>query len=56
MSKLNLPSIVFAMVLVPLLAGGDVSPQRGLKRALLGFLAFNLFYVLLIKFVALRDD
>jgi hypothetical protein len=56
MSKLTLLSIVLAMVLAPLLTGSDRSPQRGLKRALLAFFAFNLFYVLLIKFVELRGD
>jgi hypothetical protein len=53
MSKLTLLSIVIALVLAPMAAAADPSPQRGLKRALIAFLLFNCLYVLLIRHVVL---
>lgn len=54
MAKLILLSVCFALVSVPLMASRDAHPVRGLKRALLGVLLFNLFYVFLLRVVIPR--
>jgi hypothetical protein len=51
--KLPLLSLVFMLALLPLVTASDPSPRRGLQRALLGFLGFNLFFVILAKLVIL---
>jgi hypothetical protein len=47
---LLLLSIVIAMFVAPLITASDLNPQRGLKRALLGFMGFALIYVLFVRF------
>lgn len=54
MAKLLLLSICLALVGVPLMTASDPYPVRGLKRALLGVLVFNLFYVFLLRIVLPR--
>ena len=50
-SKLLLLSIVISMLAIPILAARDASPRRGLRKAVVLFLAYSAFYVLLIRFV-----
>ena len=50
-AKLLLLSVVVMMVAIPVLAARDRSPKRGLKRALFLMLAFNLLYVLIVRFI-----
>ena len=54
MIRLTLMSIVLALVALPLLAGRDPLPMRGLKRAVLRVVAFNAFYVLFVRVVLPR--
>ncbi|MEO6238917.1 MAG: hypothetical protein ABIQ52_18125 [Vicinamibacterales bacterium] len=51
MAKLLLLSIVILLIAIPILASRDRNPRRGLKRALLWMLAFNLFYVVIVRFI-----
>lgn len=46
MAKLLLNSIVIATLVLPMYAARDRSPARGLRRAVLWVIGFNLFYVL----------
>jgi len=54
MAKLLLLSICLALVSIPLMASRDPYPVRGLKRALMGVLLFNLVYVFLLRIVIPR--
>jgi hypothetical protein len=54
MEKLLLMSVIVVMVVLPLRAGHDVNPRRGLKRALLGMVGYNVCYALLLRFVLPR--
>lgn len=54
MAKLLLLSVCLALVAIPLWASRDPLPGRGLKRALLGVMLFNLFYVVLVRVVIPR--
>jgi hypothetical protein len=54
MEKVLLMSVIVVMVVLPLRAGHDVSPRRGLKRALVGVLGYNVIYALLLRFVLPR--
>jgi hypothetical protein len=49
--KLLLMSIVIASVFFPLWAARDPSARRGLRKTILAVLAFNLIYMLLLRFV-----
>jgi len=42
--KLLLHSVLFAFVLIPVLAARDPVPLRGLKRALIWIVVFDIFY------------
>jgi hypothetical protein len=53
-SKLLLLSVCLALVGIPLFTARDVHPSRGLKRALIGVAAFNVFYLFLVRFVIPR--
>jgi hypothetical protein len=53
-NKLPFLSIVIAVVLLPLLTASDRSPRRGLQRALLAFLGFNLLFVVVARLAILR--
>lgn len=54
MAKLILLSVCLALVGIPLFVARDPHPARGLKRALIGVAAFNVFYLLLLRFVLPR--
>lgn len=54
MLKLTLMSVAIAVVVIPLLVASDPNPKRGLKRALAGFIAFNFFFVFLVRVVVPR--
>lgn len=54
MAKLLILSVCLALVVIPLWAARDAHPARGLKRALLGVIAFNLFYLFLLRVVVPR--
>lgn len=54
MEKLLLLSVCLALVGIPLWASRDSFPGRGLKRALLGVVVFNLFYMFLVRVVVPR--
>jgi hypothetical protein len=50
-AKLLLLSVVVMMIAVPVLMAGHQNAQRGLKRALFLFFAFNVLYLLAVRFV-----
>lgn len=54
MEKLLILSVCLALVGIPLFAARDPHPARGLKRALLGVVAFNVFYLFLLRVVVPR--
>lgn len=54
MAKLLLLSICLALVGAPLMAARDPYPVRGLRKALLGVMLFNLFYMFLLRVVVPR--
>lgn len=54
MSKLALLSVALALVILPLLAARDPNPWRGMKKALVWVLAFNLFFVFFLRVVVPR--
>jgi len=45
MQKLLLLSVLMATIAIPALAARDPIPRRGVKRAVLFFLVFNLCYL-----------
>lgn len=51
MQKLLILSVCLALLIIPLVTARDPHPGRGLKRALLGVVAFNLIYVVLLRVV-----
>jgi len=51
MQKLLLISFIIAPVMLPMIAAGDPSPVRGLRRAIAWWLAFNVCYLLAFLFV-----
>ncbi|MFZ5446252.1 MAG: hypothetical protein ACOZQL_40065 [Myxococcota bacterium] len=51
MQKLLILSVCIALLVIPLMTAGDPHPGRGLKRAILGVIAFNLLYVVLLRVV-----
>ena len=54
MKKLILMSVLFATVAIPAIAAKDPSPRRGLRKAVLYSIAFNVFYWLCLLFVVNR--
>ena len=54
MAKLLILSVCLALVGIPLWASRDAHPGRGLKRALVGVIVFNLFYLVLLRVVVPR--
>ena len=46
-----LQSLMFALLVVPFVAARDPRPLRGLKKAVLWFVAFNLFYMFALRFI-----
>jgi hypothetical protein len=53
-SKLTLMSVVLALLTLPIIAASDPVPTRGLKRAIASVVAFNLFYMFLVRYVVPR--
>lgn len=51
MQKLILMSVIYATAILPLIAARNPSPRRGLRKAVVWMLAFNLIYVLAVMFV-----
>jgi hypothetical protein len=51
---LLLLSVVVSTLVFPLLASRDPNPKRGLKRALLAVVLFNLLYVIVLRLVYLE--
>jgi hypothetical protein len=51
MAKLLLLSVVFAMVGFPIMAARDSNLQRGLRKALLLTVTFNLLYLFAVRFI-----
>ena len=46
MKALILTSILIATIAIPLVAARDEDPRRGLRRAVVGFLAFESLYLI----------
>jgi hypothetical protein len=53
-AKLLLLSVVVMMMAIPVLTARHQNARRGLTRALFLFLAFNVLYLLAVRFVYLR--
>jgi len=51
MAKFVLMSVIFGAIAVPVLAARDANAMRGLKKAVLLTVAFNLFYLFAIRFI-----
>lgn len=47
-------SVCFSLIGLPLWAANDSHPRRGLKKALIWVVIFNLFYVFLLRVVVPR--
>jgi len=54
MAKLLLVSILISMIALPALAARDASSRRGLNKALIWFVAFNVVYLFAIRYLYLR--
>jgi hypothetical protein len=54
MAKLLLLSVCIALVGIPLWVARSPHPGHGLKRALVGVMIFNLFYLVLVRVVIPR--
>jgi membrane-associated HD superfamily phosphohydrolase len=50
-AKLLLLSVVIALIALPLLTARDRNARRGLKKAILLVITFNLLYLFLVRFV-----
>jgi hypothetical protein len=50
-AKLVLFSVVIMMIALPILTSRDTSPRRGLQRTLLLVIAFNVIYLLAVRFI-----
>ena len=51
MKKLVLMSLIIALMAVPIRFASDQNPRRGLKRALSLLAAYDVLYVILLKYV-----
>jgi hypothetical protein len=51
MAKLLLLSVVIMMIAVPVLTARDRNARRGLRKAVLWTIVFNLLYLLAVRFV-----
>lgn len=54
MTKFLLLTIALALILVPIWASRDASPRRGLKKTIVGIIAFSFFYLFLVRVVVPR--
>jgi hypothetical protein len=50
-AKLLLLSVVIMMIAVPVLTARDANAKRGLKRAVFLTIAFNVLYLLAVRYV-----
>jgi len=50
-AKLLLMSVVLMTAVIPAVTARDSLPRRGLRRAILGLVTFNVLYALLVIFV-----
>lgn len=51
MGKLLLLSLLLATIALPMWAASDPSPLRGLRRAMLWLVGFNVFYLIAIIYI-----
>jgi len=51
LQKLLLISVVFASIIVPLWAAQTPDARRGLKKTVLAIVAFNVLYLLALKYL-----
>ncbi len=51
MRNLVLRSLLLALLTIPFVAAREPHPRRALKKALLLFVGFNLFYMLALRFL-----
>lgn len=49
-----LRSMLVALIVIPLVAAREPNPTRGLRKAILWFVGFNLLYMLALRFVYSR--
>jgi nitrate reductase NapE component len=54
MARLLLISILASIIALPAIAARERSHKKGLKKALFFFLAFNLFYLVSVRYLYLR--
>jgi hypothetical protein len=54
MRSLLLRSLLLGMLVIPFIAARDPKPMRGLKRAVLYFVAFNIWSMLALRFLYSR--
>jgi hypothetical protein len=50
-AKLLLLSVVIGAIVVPVLSARDANPARGLRKAIVLTLVFNLMYLFAIRFI-----
>ena len=46
-----LQSLMLALLVIPFVAARDPRPLRGLKKAIVWFVGFNLFYLIALRFI-----
>ena len=51
MRTLLLRSMIFALLTIPFIAAREQNPVRGLKKAVALFIAFNVLYMLALRFI-----
>jgi hypothetical protein len=51
MRSVLLQSLMLAILLIPIIAARDPRPWRGLKKAMIWFLAFSLWYAVALRFL-----
>ena len=54
MRSLLLQSLMLATLAIPIIAARDASPLRGLKKALVWFVGFSVWYTLALRFLYSR--
>lgn len=51
MAKLILLSTVYMTVILPILASKDMHPKRALKKTIVWLVAFNFFYLFMVRVI-----
>lgn len=54
MQKILLISFIFGPIIIPMIAARDASPVRGLRKAVLWWIAFVLWYAFVFLYLAPR--